>query len=332
MLTLGETASDVLCIERAFFGLAVYSEERGLYVEAERDYHRALRLSNQLGIAFETGRALNALGGVAQYVGEFEKSHQYASQYLDLMETHGHQSRVCHALISVGESLISLKAYTEAERNLQRAVRMCRALGLQRLLGVGLLTLGSLAIEQDQLEVAQTYLQEGLLAVRAVGVQRQVIDGLTRLGYLDLRHQDFAGALDHLHEALAIALDVGNPRYLCDVQLQLAQTYLALDDLSAARSALQTSLHITHSLGSHPRKVRNLSYVIAYCECLGQYERAANWAGTIIDEVMIDRAGFATICARLEATLGRNRYEQELEEGKERPLDGALSEALAWLA
>lgn len=332
MLRLGEAAGDSLCIQRAFFGLAVYSEERGLYVEAERDYQQALRLSNELGIAGETGRALNALGGVAQYVGDFEQSYQYCAQYLELMESHGQQSRVCHALLSVGESLISLKAYADAERHLQRAVRLCRTLGLQRLLGVGLLTLGFLATEEGRLGVAQAYMREGLMAVRAIGVQRQIIDGLTRLGYIDIRLNDFAGALDHLHEALALASDVGNPRYLCDVQAHLASAYLALNDVSASRDALYASLCIAQRLGSHLRKVRNLSVAIAHSECLGQHEQAATWAGTIMDESVLDIPVFAPLCARLEASLGSDRYQQALEEGRRRPLDDAVAEALAYLA
>lgn len=332
LLALGEAANDQLSIERAFFGLAVYSEERGMYEEAERNYQRALALSNELGIAIETGRALNALGGVAEYIGEFEKAYRYFSQYLELMETHGKKSRVCHALLSIGECLISLKAYAEAERHLQRAVRMCQALGLQRLLGVGLLTLGALAIEQDTLEAAQAYIQEGLLAVRAVGVQRQIIYGLTRLGYIEIRHEDFAGALNHLHEALAMAHDVGNPRYLCNVQLHLAAAYLALNDPGAARSALQESLHIAHRLGSHAQKVHSLSVVIALCERLGQPEQAAIWGGTIIEDPVIDTHVFAPICARLEAALGRDGYQNALEEGKRRSLDDVVPEALVYLA
>lgn len=170
LLGLGEEANDLLCIERAHFGLAVYSEERGKYSDAEQSYQQALRLSRRLGVTTEIGRALNALGGVAQYVGEFEKSYQYFSQYLELMEIHGKQNRVCHALMSVGESLISLNAYSDAEQYLQRAVRMCRSLGFQRLLGVGLLTLGALALAEDNLDMAQVYVSEGLQAVRAVGV------------------------------------------------------------------------------------------------------------------------------------------------------------------
>ena len=328
LLRLGEEANDLLCTERAYFGLAVYSEERGLYTESEHSYQQALRLSHKLGVTTEIGRALNALGGVAQYVGEFEKSYQYCSQYLELMEIHGKQNRVCHALISLGESLISLNAYTEAERHLQRAVRMCRSLGFQRLLGVGLLTLGALALEDDNLDVAKTYVCEGLQEVRAVGVQRQIIAGLTKLGYIDLRNEDLVGAFAHLHEGLEMARGVGNPRYLCEIELALAHAYLAVKDYSTARNVLRESLRIVQDIDSRSQKVRILSGAVAYHQSLGQFKQAAILAGAIKDELLVDAPLFKGVRAQLEGTLGSAEYHKRLVEGAQRSLDETVADAL----
>jgi tetratricopeptide (TPR) repeat protein len=328
LLALGEAANDLLCTERAYFGLAVYSEERGMYSDAEQSYQQALRLSRKLGVTTETGRALNALGGVAQYVGEFEKSYHYVSQYLELMELHGKQNRVCHALISLGESLISLKVYTDAEQCLQRAVRMCRSLGFQRLLGVGLLTLGALALEADELDLAQTYLHEGLQAVRAVGVQRQIVSGLTKLGYVDLRREDFAGAFAHLYEGLEMARGVGNPRYICEVELALAHAFLAVNDHDAARHILRESLSIVQRLDSHSQKARSLSGVVAYYQCLGHYKQAATVSGAIKDELLVDTPLFRGVRAQLEKALGLVDYHSALAEGARRSLDETVAEAL----
>jgi tetratricopeptide (TPR) repeat protein len=323
---LGEAANDPLSMERAFFGLAAYSEERGKYAEAEHYLKRALHLALKLGIAVETGRILNALGSVAGCVGEYQKSYRYYAQYLELVEAHGEKSKVCHALLSLGEGLISLKAYAEAERYLQRAVSMCRALGFLRFLGVGLLNLGTLAIEQGRLEVARLYLLEGLRAVRAVGVQRQIVLGLTTLGYTQLRLGDSAGALEYLHEGLEMAREGGRPRNICDAQMYLADTYLAMQNLEDARSALHESLTIAQSLNSHPQKVRALSTVVAYYQCRGQQERAASVAGIIVGEPLIDETRFTSACAQLEAALGSEGYQKALAQGKTRNLDEAVAE------
>jgi tetratricopeptide (TPR) repeat protein len=328
LLDLGEEANDLVCIERAHFGLAVYSEERGKYSDAEQSYQQALRLSRKLGVTTEIGRALNALGGVAQYVGEFEKSYQYVSQYLELMELHGKQNRVCHALISLGESLLSLKAYTDAEQCLQRAVRMCRSLGFQRLLGVGLLTLGALALAEDNLDMAQTYVTEGLQEVRAVGVQRQIVSGLTKLGYIDLLHEDFAGAFGHLQEGLEIARDVGNPRYICEVQLALAHAFIAVNDYDSARDILHESLSIVQSIESRSQKIRILSGVVAYFQLLGHHKQAAIVAGAIKDELLVDAPFFGGVRAQLETTLGTADYHEALAKGARRSLEEIIAEVL----
>lgn len=328
LLDLGKEANDRLCIERANFGLAVYSEERGQYSDAERSYQQALRLSHKLGITTEIGRALNALGGVAQYVGEFEKSYQYCSQYLELMEIHGKQNRVCHALISLGESLISLKAYTDAERHLQHAVRMCRSLGFQRLLGVALLTLGALALEEDKLDMAKLYVNEGLQAVRDVGVQRQIISGLTKLGYIDLQREDLAGAFMHLHEGLEMARDVGNPRYICEVELALSQAYLAAKDYGSARDVLRESLGTVQDIASRSQKIRILSGVVAYYQSLGQFKQAAILAGAINDDLLADAPLFRGVRAQLEAALGPAEYHSALTEGARQSLDETVADVL----
>jgi len=328
LLGLGEAANDLLCTERAYFGLAVYSEERGMYSDAEQSYQQALRLSRELGVITEMGRALNALGGVAQYVGEFQKSYQYVSQYLELMELHGKQNRVCHALIFLGESLISLKAYTDAERCLQRAVRMCRSLGFQRLLGVGLLTLGALALAEEKLDMAQMYVNEGLQAVRAVGVQRQIVSGLTKLGYIYLRREDFAGAFAHLREGLEMARNVGNPRYICEVELALAHAYLAVNDYDAARGILRESLSAVQNIDSRSQKVRSLSGIVAYYQCLGHHKQAAILAGAIKDEWLVDAPLFSGVRAQLKKAFGLVDYHSALAEGARRSLDETVAEAL----
>ena len=332
LLRLAEAANDRLSIERALFGLAVYAEERGRYSDAEAHYQRALQVSHELGIVIETGRILNALGGIANYVGDFGKAYRYCSQYLELMEIHGKTNKVCHALISAGECLIGLSAYTEADRYLQRAVSMCKSLGFQRLLGVGLLNLGALAIEQDDLETAQQYLLDGVRAVRAVGVPRQIVYGLARLGYIDIRRGNFAEALAHLHEGLEIAREVGNPRHICDVQLHLATSYLALDHLTAARSALYEALTIAQRLGLRQQQARLLAAAVAYHQRLGQHEQAAKWVGAIAGDPLVDERLFPPVCVQLEAALGKASYQHALVEGSSRTLDETLQEIIALLS
>jgi tetratricopeptide (TPR) repeat protein len=205
---------------------------------------------------------------------------------------------------------------------------MCRSLGFQRLLGVGLLTLGALALAEEKLDMAQMYVNEGLQAVRAVGVQRQIVSGLTKLGYIYLRREDFAGAFAHLREGLEMARNVGNPRYICEVELALAHAYLAVNDYDAARGILRESLSTVQNIDSRSQKVRSLSGIVAYYQCLGHHKQAAILAGAIKDEWLVDAPLFSGVRAQLEKALGLVDYHSALAEGAGRSLDETVAEAL----
>lgn len=332
LLNLSEAADDPRSMERAYFGLAAYCEERGKYSESESYLQQALELAMQIGDDVETGRMLNALGSVALYVGEFRKGYHYFLRYLELMEARGQKNKICHALLALGESLTNLEAYDEAESYLQRAVTMCRTLGFQRFLGVALLNLGTLAIEQDHLDKARLYLLEGLQAVRTLGIQRQIIPGLTALGYVDLRRGDFTGALGYLREGLELAREGGRPRNICDMQIALANTYLAMNDLDAARVALHEALTIAQSLGSRPQQIQALSIAVAYSQRLDKNDQAAIWAGVIVGESVIDKASFPSVCTQLETALGTEGYQERLAQGKTQSLEAVVCGALTFLA
>jgi tetratricopeptide (TPR) repeat protein len=332
LLEHGEEARDHLAIEQALFGLAAYSEERGLYTDSQQYLQRALDLATPLKDIVEIGRILNALGSVALYMGDHEEAAHYFQRYLDLMESHGEVSKVCHALLSLGECLISLQAYDDAERHLQRAVSLCRTLAFQRLLGLGLLTLGSLATERGRLVEARHYLVEGLDVVRAVGVQRQVVQGLATLGYVELRSGEIESALAILHEGLRLAREGGRPRNICDVQINLTYAHLVTRDMAAARNAMTEALTSAQHIRSRPQQTRAVAAAVAYAHAIGALEQAANWAGVIIEEAALSEPFFTSTCAGLENKLDATEYDQAIAAGRRRTTDDIVPEILAWLS
>jgi tetratricopeptide (TPR) repeat protein len=332
LLQRGEEASDHLAIERALFGLAAYSEERGLYADSQQYLQRALDLAMPLKDVVEIGRILNALGSVALHMGECEDASDYFRQYLDLMESHGEVSKVCHALLSLGECLISQRAYDDAERHLQRAVSLCRTLAFQRLLGVGLLTLGMLAVERDSLAEARTYLVEGLDVARTVGVQRQIVQGLATLGYVELRSGGVENALPILQEGLRLAREGGRPRSICEMQIHLTYAHLATRNVAAARNAVSEALASAQHIRLRPQQTRAIAAAVAYAQLVGALEKAATCAGVIVDDVALNEPFFTSTCAGLMNALGANAYNQAIAAGRMHTIGQLISEILAWLS
>ncbi|MCC6803481.1 MAG: tetratricopeptide repeat protein [Anaerolineae bacterium] len=329
LLKLGEAANDSLSVGRAYLLLGVFADERGRYAEADTFYQRTLELSLEIGSDEVKGRALNGLGAVAFYRGDYEKAHHYLSRQLDLMEATGNKNKICHALIAMGRILIGLRAYDQAEECLLRAVNMCRLLGFRRLLGVGLLNLGSLELQRRQLEAARSHIEEGMDVVRSTNTQRQIIRGLTLLGDTYMRLGYLPKALEQLQEGLSLARDAGLPRHLCDLQYILTNVYLALNDLDAARSALYETLILAEKLDSHPQKMEAVSSAIAYFQRIGFSERATVWAGSLMDDPLLDQSQFNPICLEIEASLGSAAYQRALTQGQMHPMSVILSEILA---
>lgn len=326
---LGEAADDSLSVARAYLLLGVFTDERGRYAEADAFYQRALELSLEIGSDEVKGRALNGLGAVAFYRGNYEEAYYYLSRQLDLMEATGNKNKICHALISMGRILIGLRAYDRAEECLHRAVNMCRLLGFRRLLGVGLLNLGSLELQRNQPEAARSHFEEGMELVRSTNTQRQIIRGLTMLGETHMRLGYLPEALEQLQEGLSLARGAGLPRHLCDLQCILTNVYLTLNDLEAARSALYEALILAQELGSRRQKVDAISSAIAYFQRIGFSETAAVWAGSLLDDPMLDQSQFKPICREIEASLGSVAYQLAFTQGQMRSKSVVMSEILA---
>jgi tetratricopeptide (TPR) repeat protein len=329
LLKLGEATNDRLSIERALLGFGFVAEDRGMFAEAESYYQHVLQLSTELCVDTEIAQALNGLGTVASYLGEYQKAYPFFLRQLELMEATGKKSQVCHALLMMGHVLLGLKEYPRAESYLQRAVNMGRVFGFQRLVGVSLLHLGSSALEQNQLEIAYDYTDEGLRAVRRLGVVRQIMSGLSEQGYILLRMGDLPTALARLQEGLQLARESGRLRNICDLQCNLANTYLALNDLDTARSALHEALTLAQRLRLRPEKVKALSIAVAYDLCLGRYEQAAVWAGSLLGNAALDGVLVAPIYVKLERVLGTERYHAALQNGQALHLDDVVDGAIS---
>ena len=129
-------------------------------------------------------------------------------------------------------------------------------------------------------------------------------------------------------EGLQLARDARLPRHICDLQYNLANTYLAMNDLDAARNALCESLTLAQRLDSSPQKVEAVSSAIAYFQCLGLHKQAAQWAGSISDNPILDQPLFESTCREIEVSLGDETFKRSLMQGKARSLDDVVTQIL----
>jgi tetratricopeptide (TPR) repeat protein len=324
--------NDLLYVGRGTISLGKILEERGSYPAAVEDYQRALDIFRKVGARADEGITLGYLGAISLYSGGFQEALSYFQQHYELVKDERDITEVITALMAIGQSLIMLEDFSRAEPYLQRAVRLSRIYGAERLLGAGLIILGSWAGEQGQEELELVYYAEGIGVARAVGSQRDVIHGLSNEGLSRMLTGDFEGALISLEEGLELAKEVGIPRFVCNLQRNIADTYLGLNDPNAALPAIIESLSIARDLGSAFQTIKAMTSAIGYWQLIGRNKEAARWAGFLTTRQEPDLLLFTPICRRLETALGSEAYQQALEEGKALQLDELVAEILEKLA
>lgn len=323
-----QTTHNRLYYARAVFAFGCIQEERGLYAEARQSYEESLVVFEALKSGLDIGSALNGLGAVALYLGEFKTAHDHFVRHLAIAESLGRKTDICRALLAISEGLWGLEDFAGSERYAQRAMALSKTLGHQRMLGGALLKMAGCAVEQDKLEEACVYYIEGLQVARGSGAERNVIYGLSSLGYVEFRLGRHTEALAHCSESLEMARFAKQPRFMCNALRNMANIHIMLGDLVSAQSELYEALRLAQSLNSDFQKIRILCTAVWLSQRQGFLEQAAIWAGLLVDKSEIDVPVFQPVFAELEAALGHEHYHRALEEGKPLSLDIVVAEIL----
>jgi tetratricopeptide (TPR) repeat protein len=326
LFSVANSVHDVLYYGRACYALGCIQEERGAYGEASRSYLESLDVFEELRAIEDMSDALNGLGSVALYLANYAQAHTYFLRHLALAEASGREMDICRALFAVAEGCMGLDDIVAAKTYTERGVALCRALNYKGMLCGGLLTLASCEIELGHLEEGCLYLEEGVQVARDIGSQRNVIHGLSTLGYTWFRLGSYAKALTILGEALELARQAGQPRFVCNALRTITNTHLMMDDLDSAQEELREGLVLAQSLGSDYQKAKTLCSAVLLWQRRGRLEQAAICAGSVIERSDLDWPVFAPIFASLEVSLGSERYQVALEQGKTKSLDDAVAE------
>jgi len=323
---LADMASDRLYAARAVYAQACIYEERGQYPEARTCYQQCQQDFERLHADNDLSMALQGLGSVEIYTGQFEEALRYFLRHLALAEAAGQESDICRALLAVAQGYWGIEDFSKAEDYARRAVTLSRVLGYQAMHAGGLIALGDYAIERQDMNAAIAPLEEGIQVARRIGSQRNLIHGLSGLGYVWFRLAQYDKALAHFDEALSLARAAELPRFVCNVRRHQANTYLALNDLDEAQCALREGMELAIRLESDFQKKRTLSVAVMLWYRKGELETAARWAGILDGSTDVDAPVYEPVREAIEIALGQERYRQLFEAGKNMTLDDAVFE------
>lgn len=274
--------------ERPAVRVSPLDEPRFLLLEAVRDYARA-RL-DESGAAMATGR-------------------RHAEYFTALAEAHGggmlggalaaRRVRVAHDIdnlraalawclahdAQLGLRLAAALALLWREHGLLAEGRVACAALLGRTAGdapspVRLavqVTLGALAMEQDDAAQMQAMGEQVLEASRALGERRREAHGNGLLAHAALTRNDSAGAISHFQAALVIFRELGDGRGVAESLNNIAQCHHAEGRATAALALLREALPLARASNSRWTEAAVLQSLGDACTALGDEQAAWQW-------------------------------------------------------
>ena len=293
-----QTGQSELSIERvkALRTLAFMVFEQGNFIEARSILEQCLEMSRALGYDWGVASALNGLGPVALWLGEYDLSLSLIQEALAIFRRLGDKPSASNTLTLSGTILMLKGEYRAAQVPLDESLAISRELGSDLGITSTLSELGSVAFHLGDNDRARALLEESLGLARELGVDWVIAKVIARLGTIALRQGD-------PREAEALSLE-GLDRYRRSGNKRWTRWYLvALAEVARLRG--------------QPERAAKL---------IGMSEGPISAAGGHYEPGM--RAEIERITASVRAELDEETFERLRDEGRSMPPEDAVVYAL----
>ena len=244
-----------------------------------------------------------------------------------------------HALLTLASFVWALGDDATALPALDEGMRLCRAAGDRRGVGVALVLRGLVAVQEDGPAAATTWFTEALALWRDLGDGWGEAWTLAYLGLVDLLQGRQTAAEARLTESLTIARATGDRVPIVEALFYLGQAARTRGDLAAAAPLLAEGLGLAVEVGEPEITayyVRGLAEVVAArgksvqaARMLGAAEAALEISSApwYLDE--LDRPLRARVLAALKSELGDQALAGAWSQGRAMRLEHAVASAMA---
>ena len=173
--------------------LGMLAQKRGDYEEADRQYQRALDISERLGDQAGMATGYHQLGILAQHRGDYEEADRQYQRALDISERLGDQAGMASSYHQLGRLAQERGDDEEAVRQYQRSLDIKERLGDQAGMASSYHQLGMLAQERGDDEEAERQYQRALDIFERLGNQASMASSYHNLGILAQDRGDYDG-------------------------------------------------------------------------------------------------------------------------------------------
>jgi tetratricopeptide (TPR) repeat protein/transcriptional regulator with XRE-family HTH domain len=210
-LQAARLSGDLTAEAEALNGLGSIAGFKGQFQESAGHYQAALECYRRCGDKSGEARVLHNLGITEHELHNYQSAIGYFGQATAVYEDIGDSLGVSRTLVNLGAAETELGCYDEAAEHLQRALPLLRSANDDAGEAVALEGLGELSLRRGQLIQAAACFEQALSNCRRVGYPTGAADQLLNLGAVGLRLGQHQQAIGYIGQALAVYREIGNP-------------------------------------------------------------------------------------------------------------------------
>ncbi len=242
-------------------------------------------------------------------------------------------------LFGAGQLAVTMGRYDDAQRHLEEAAGIARAVDDATLQAAVLQPLGLACLGAGDHVLARRHLEDGLALARRVGDKREIAAASSTLAQLHRIEGRLEAALPLCRDVLALARELGDRQSIAIGLLNLAMVSIAGNACANARPMLAEALAIAAEIGSVPVAQSAMDVCAGLAAADAEWERAAGFFGvaealatrTGLKREAADAAFLDPLLARACSALGTPAFAVAERAGRALESDPALRAARAWI-
>lgn len=286
-------------------------KESGDLDKAEETFLRNLTLRRRMGDRNGEGRALSALGQLAQAQGKVEQAAEYFQEALAVsQEVHDRQGEGANRTY-LGQVAQARGRITEAEEYFKEALDILREVRDPRGESANLSSLARVALAKRDFAEATALAQQSLAIRRAMGDEFGEATVFSLLGQLSLARGDLADAEQYLLHSLDMRRAIEDHMGEAENLAQMGRLYLDRGQFETSENHFRQSLDIFRTVRAHAQEGVVLSQLGLLAIERGQLDEAEQYLkqSLIIRTEVQDPRGEGVDLALLgRINLERRRY------------------------
>jgi tetratricopeptide (TPR) repeat protein len=246
---------EVLCYCNLLFARFVSNDvsSKEIGQEMNRIYSLLPQIKEQ---PYEYSYALNLLGYLHWFRGEFDKGFDSAFESLKLMsQLKGHKEAgwIYYAL---GVFYFDTKDFSNSEKNYEEALIVFSDLNYNYGIARSKNGIASVKIKQDKNIDAIPFLEDAIETYRSGNFYSGLARALNDLALIQKSEKNYQKTIQLFNESLEIRREINHTQGLITSYTELGEIYLLLDDYTNALINLKEGLKLSDSIGAKYKSIR----------------------------------------------------------------------------